>query len=362
MEKILYLIPHLEKSSPVTQLYGMINYLDPTKYRAVVLSVFKERNNSAQQMFEERGVKVINGNLDRWQLHSQKRMLKAIIKNENPDIIHSCSVLTDGICSDIKTVKPIILTLHCFIYEDVITRYGKLLGKFMCKREEKAIRQAAAAVTVSQTLAEKYKRIIDRHFIPIQNGIEISLWKIDEGVTKKTLREKLNLPMSTYVILSTNLLDSIKDPLLLIQAFKEAKIPNSMLIMLGDGNSEAECKRYEAENIVFTGRVNNVKDYLYASDVLVSASKSEGMPYAILEAKCTGIRMILSDIPQHREVAGDNGDVTFFQVVNKDALIKALKYQRSTRLKYDMDRFTASFMSGEYQRIYSSITNNLNTR
>jgi len=358
MEKILYLIPHLEKSSPVTQLYGMINYLDPTKYRAVVLSVFKERNNSAQQMFEERGVKVINGNLDRWQLFSQKKLLKRIIESENPDIIHSCSVLTDGICSDIKTEKPLVLTLHCYIYEDILTRYGKLLGRFMCKREETAINQATVAVTVSQTLAEKYKKKIDRTYIPIQNGIEISSWNKNEN-DQKALRRRLRLPEDAFVVLSTNLLNSIKDPLLLLSAFVEAKIPNSVLIMLGDGDLENECKKIHADNIIFTGRVKNVKDYLYSADVLVSASKSEGLPYAILEAACTGIKMVLTNIPQHKEVMQDSPGVQYFACGDKEALTQCLRKSSREigRTTYELERFSAENMSRKYQNIYSEIVN-----
>lgn len=355
MRTILYLIPHLEKSGPVTQLFGLINHLDSTQYSAVVLTLFKERKNSMLTLFEERGIKVIRGNLERWQLYSQTRLLKRIIKIENPDIIHSCSVLTDSICLGHKIAKPIVLTLHCYIYEDLIARYGFLLGKIMCKREEKAIRAATVVVTVSHTLAKKYKNAIDRTYIPINNGIETSLWEIDKDSSKTSIREKLHLSLNSYIILSTNLLDSIKDPILLIQAFKDANIPNSMLIMLGNGKLQTECIKHKTESIIFPGRINNVKDYLYASDVFVSASKSEGMPYAVLEAKCTGISMILSDIPQHKEVTCNDGDIKYFQVGNKAELIEALRCQKSKRQKYNMENFTASFMSNAYQKIYASI-------
>lgn len=356
MKTILYLIPHLEKGSPVTQLYGMIKYLNKEKYKAVILSFFVERENSAQPEFEKLSIKIINANLDRRELVKQRRILIKTIKEQEIDIVHSCSVLTDGICASIDFHIPLVLTLHCFVYEDVITRYGKPLGLFMCKREERAIKKATTVVTVSKTLANKYQEKINRQFLPISNGIESALWTLDEGVTKEGLRRKLNLPTEAYIVLSTNLLVSIKDPLLLINAFKEAKISNSILIMLGDGNMWDECLKYQADDIIFTGRVNNVKDYLYAADVLVSASKSEGMPYAILEAKCTGIRMILSDIPQHKEVAGEKTEVAFFPVGNREKLAEQLRLMPNGRIRYDIEMFTASFMSNKYQELYSYIS------
>ena len=357
MKTILYLIPHLQKSSPVIQLFGMIKYLDRDKYNPIILSFFKERQNSIQEQFVEQGVSVISANLERWQLLQQKKLLKDKILEIQPDIIHSCSVLTDGICSDVDIHVPLVLTVHSFIYEDVLNRYGKLLGWYMCKREEKTMLKADAVITCSKTLAEKYQKKILRDYIPIQNGIETSLWEQDESLKKEILRDKLDLPREAFIVLSTNLLDSIKDPILLIKAFKEADLQNAILIMLGDGNIAGEAMKYASETVKFTGRVDNVKEYLYAADVLVSASKSEGLPYAILEAECTGINMILSDIPQHLEVAGDNIGVKFFPVGDKGKLSQLLKesnFKITTRTSYDLRNFTARVMSEKYQNVYMS--------
>lgn len=357
MKTILYLIPHLQKSSPVIQLFGMINYLDRDKYNPVILSFFKERQNSIQEQFIEEGVQIIGANLERWQLLQQKKVLKDTILKIQPDIIHSCSVLTDGICSDIDIHVPLVLTIHSYIYEDVVKRYGKLLGWYMCKREKKTMLKADMVITCSKTLAEKYKKKIPRDYIPIQNGIETSLWEQAETIKKEELRDKLGLPKGTFIVLSTNLLDSIKDPLLLIKAFKEADLENAILVMLGDGNIAEEAMKYACETVRFTGRVDNVKDYLYASDILVSASKSEGLPYAILEAECTGINMILSDIPQHLEVVGDNTGVKFFPVGDKEKLSQLLKeasLKNAIRTSYDLRNFTARAMSEKYQNVYMS--------
>jgi glycosyltransferase involved in cell wall biosynthesis len=46
------------------------------------------------------------------------------------------------------------------------------------------------------------------------------------------------------------------------------------------------------------------------SHVFVSASRFEGMPISILEAMAVGLPMVLSDIPPHREVAGEGA--TYF--------------------------------------------------
>lgn len=357
MKKILFLIPHLEKTSPVTQLLGLITHLDKNKYYPVVLSFFKERPKSMRKEFEGLGIKVICGELDRWEIHKQKKLLQNTIQSEKPDIVHSCSVITDGICSYCKTNCRLVLTLHSYIYEDVIERYGKIIGGFFCKCEESAIQKANAVVTCSITLAEKYGQRFQREFIPIQNGIEVSQWAEGKEEDKKSLRKRLGLPIDSFIVLSTNKIDSIKDPRLLIQAFKESNFEDAYLIMLGDGNYEKECKELASNNIIFTGRVSNVKDYLYSADVLVSASKSEGLPYAILEAACTGIRMILSDIPQHQEVMGKSDGVQYFHVGAKEELkgLLAESLFNRSRVAYDISSFTASSMSQKYQDVYDGL-------
>lgn len=44
--KILYVIPHLEKSGPVEQLRSLIKYLDREQYTPEIITLFKERENS----------------------------------------------------------------------------------------------------------------------------------------------------------------------------------------------------------------------------------------------------------------------------------------------------------------------------
>lgn len=55
-------------------------------------------------------------------------------------------------------------------------------------------------------------------------------------------------------------------------------------------------------SVVFHGFVDNVVPWLQASDLFVSASASEGMPLAVLEALSCGLPALLSDIPPHREI------------------------------------------------------------
>ena len=46
----------------------------------------------------------------------------------------------------------------------------------------------------------------------------------------------------------------------------------------------------------------DVLPYLQAVDYFISASSDEGLPNSVLEALATGLPVLLSDIPSHREI------------------------------------------------------------
>lgn len=65
-----------------------------------------------------------------------------------------------------------------------------------------------------------------------------------------------------------------------------------------------------------------VQPLLASSDVFVSASKFEGLPLSIQEGMSHGLALVLSDIPPHREVAGDAA--LYFRADEPDTLADRL--------------------------------------
>ena len=100
-----------------------------------------------------------------------------------------------------------------------------------------------------------------------------------------------------------------KDPLTVIRAFRAVSSPGRKLVFLGGGALTEACRAAANgdERVVFAGRVENVGDYLRASDGFVSASHAEGFPNAVLEALACGVPCALSDIAPHTEIAEQAG-------------------------------------------------------
>ena len=112
-------------------------------------------------------------------------------------------------------------------------------------------------------------------------------------------------------------------------------------------------------DILFKGKVFNMNEYLHASDIYLSTSKSEGLPNGVLEAMACGLPVILSDIPQHMEVLEENLECGHsYMLGNVQNLANRMDYMMEEDLRvmgessYNvvMDNFTSESMSKKYQK------------
>lgn len=67
----------------------------------------------------------------------------------------------------------------------------------------------------------------------------------------------------------------------------------------GRGASKARgcSKKYQLENqLILTGNVSNVSEYMQQASIYVMTSRSEGLPMVLLEAAQNGLPMVSFDI------------------------------------------------------------------
>lgn len=84
-----------------------------------------------------------------------------------------------------------------------------------------------------------------------------------------------------------------------VQALRATGLPVKLLLV-GDGKErgalEKEISASRLENVVFlVGETEHVRDYLAVTDIYVSASRSEGLPFNIMEAMEVGLPVLASD-------------------------------------------------------------------
>lgn len=140
-----------------------------------------------------------------------------------------------------------------------------------------------------------------RKFTIIPNGRNIKKYEYD---TKKRTeyRNKLGIPLDALVIGHVGRFNRQKNHEYLVRIFGEVykKERNSYLVLVGAGEKVDEVKALVKElglekNVIFTGVIENVSDYLSVFDVMLLPSLYEGLPLVVIEWQIAGLPCIVSD-------------------------------------------------------------------
>lgn len=134
----------------------------------------------------------------------------------------------------------------------------------------------------------------------ILNGIDTAAFAFDEEMRRK-MRLELGLADS-FVIGHAGHFMEVKNQSYLIRLLPEIKKrkPNVKLLLLGEGPDRPMLEQLIRElhledDVIMTGNVRNVPDYLSAMDVFALPSLFEGMPLSILEVQTNGLPCVLSE-------------------------------------------------------------------
>lgn len=365
--KVLYLVSTLKRTGPTNQLLNLVSRVNQ-KYEVVVVTLSPEESDSLKNEFVEKGIKVRTLNLSRLAgLFFSGSALKKIVADEKPDIIHTQGVRSDSLAVKVVSAIPCIATVRNFPQLDLPMTYGSIRGQLLERAQLKALRQMSAVCGVSKAVTQNLIQHYGlKNVTCVLNGVDTERYSPVSNAAKKKFRKRLDLPASGYQFVSTGHLSARKNPVGLIKAFKEVfgESKETSLVLVGGGELESECKLLaKGLNIHFTGRVTNVSDYLAASDCFVSASLAEGMPNAALEAMASGLPVILSDIPPHKEIFELNSNVGYqFRLNELDEL--ALKLKSMTSISRDNytaalsniidSELSADVMASRYMSLYQS--------
>lgn len=163
------------------------------------------------------------------------------------------------------------------------------------------------------------------HWRVVQNAADIE--RID-----RVLAEASTLAnVESFSVVCVGRLETVKDPATMVDAFSRIGEEN-ILTFIGAGALEASIRLQVADlgledSVHLTGLVprDDVFVRCARADVLVSTSRGEGLPVAIIEAMATGCPVILSDIPPHRELADGAEFIPMIPVGDSAAFADAIR-------------------------------------
>lgn len=365
--KVLYLVSTLKRCGPTNQLLNIISGLDSNLFDCMVLTLSSEPRDSLKPKFLNAGINVDSLNLSRFAgLIVGRRQVIAKIKKFAPAVVHSQGIRSDRYVTQLKKYNiRTISTIRCIPGEYYVMQYGKMLGNVMARNHIKSLKSIDQVIAVSNSISRVLQKIGLNSDV-IQNGCDTIKFSPVSATQKLELRKKLGLSLESILLISVGHLSKLKDPITIIRAFKSCiRKDKFQLLFIGDGEIRTPCEAeamLEEERIRFIGRVSNVDEYLKASDVFLSASLSEGLPNTVLESLSCGIPTILSRIPQHQELFGNNfAQYSFFDIGNVKELADILNTFSLSSLnsmplrQLIEENFDSKDMSRKYQQLYKRL-------
>ena len=293
----------------------LLKYLDKEKFENILVcsqDFHEEDYRGLADSFEQiEMTRAIGGN----DLKAIKAV-RALIKKYNPDIVYAHSSKAGAIAR----VADIGLKNRC-----VYNPHGWAFN-MRCSAKKKAMYTAIEKVAapfcdkiICISDAEKQsaldKKICrDDKLQVIFNGVDIETY--ENGIHGAVTRKDLNIPEDAFVVGMVGRMSPQKAPDVFVKMAKRVKdeVPNAHFIIVGNGNQEAEVRKYAEDNgfaasLHITGWVDNPMSYVELFDVACLLSRWEGFGLALPEYMMAGKPIVASRVDAIPNIIwdGENG-------------------------------------------------------
>lgn len=363
--KVTYIVSSFMRCGPINMLYSLVAGLDPEQFEISAITLKPEPDNTRIKDFEALGVTVKRvGDRDTHLLFGLGRSIADRIKELHPDVVHTHGPWADYYGGAVRDI-PTVVNIHNKLAEDYVPLYGGALGWLTTMMDARAMRRVTRAIAVSDSVASVAEAKYGIESDVIVNGVDIERYAVPDKDTSTKLRKALGISEDRYVFLHVGNMIQRKNPALILEAYQRAAehMPLSELIFLGDGPLLEECRsNYEnCSSIRFCGNVSNVSEFLSAADCVVSATASDGMSMATLEALACGLRGLMSNIDVHREIRErfvSNPAEFLVCEINVDAFaegFRALYDQGRKKNTVEKKAISSAAMAKQYADLYKSL-------
>ena len=263
--------------------------------------------------------------------------LKSLMKEKEFDLVH-CHAPMGGllgrVCAKITNTSPVLYTAHGFHFY----KGAPLLNNLIYKTIERIMaRFTDGLITINEEdfkAANKFKVRKNGKVYKV-NGIGIDTNSIKKiNVDKFEKKKELGIKNNEYVVLSIGEFIKRKNYETAIRAFAEANIKNTVFLICGCGELEANLRLLVQElniegKVIFAGYRKDIKEIVKISDVFLFTSYQEGLPVSIMEAMSAGNPIIASDIRGNTDLVSNEVNGYLVDPNNKigfkDAIINLLK-------------------------------------
>lgn len=236
------------------------------------------------------------------------KQIHTIIKHNNYNII-SCHTSLAAFFTRLALIgiknRPVIVCIsHGYLFDDKITTKN-----IMLKTAEKIVSPMTDLLLTMNEWDTNFAKAnkLSKNIKKINGmGLDSEKLKTHSKQEIKNLKKSLNIKEDDFIIICPAELSKRKSQHTIIRALN--LLPqNVVLILAGDGVLHNEYKNLSetigvAKKIRFVGHVKEMSLYYNIADALVSSSKSEGIPFNIMEAMYYNIPIIATKVKGHTDL------------------------------------------------------------
>lgn len=123
------------------------------------------------------------------------------------------------------------------------------------------------------------------------------------------LRRELGIPDDAFVLIYPAEFSKRKSQHVLIEAMQY--LPDGVrLVLCGEGDQLSACKElarklHVQDRVLFPGQVTNIGVWYRMADALAASSRSEGLPFNVMEAMYCGLPVVASAVKGHTDLIED---------------------------------------------------------
>ncbi len=302
----------------------------------------------------------------------------SVVMKTRPAIVHAHNgrtALISVLVSKILGCK-VVATQHFLepAHVSSIGIFGKVkrvLYQWVGRQLDHRICVSNAALVCMQRRGDTIAKCADGYTV-IHNGIDVK--NVLSGVTKMRdeVRSEFRIGASTKLVSCAARLESEKNIVVLIQAFKIIvdEGTNATLVIMGEGSQRMDLQQRIAElrlsdNVVLAGFRTDVHSVIAASDAFVLPSENEPFGLVLLEAMSLGVPSIAASSGGPLEIIDDGVTGFLFRPNNADNLSKQLLHVlkdsdgcgtlRIRGKKFVIDEFSSSTMANATSVTYSAV-------
>ncbi len=288
--------------------------------------------------------------------------IRELLQRTEADIVHAHGYKADVyvFCALRGRTTPLVSTCHTWYDNDLALRLYGIVDRFVLKR-------FAAVIAVSREV----KDTLIRAGVPkgrvhlIRNGVGTGMYGLSE-------RNRSERTSDHFVVGLVGRLAPEKgvDLFLRAAAIVRRTVPEARFVVAGDGPDRAGLETLRDElglglAASLAGRQENMPGFLASLDLLVSASRQEGLPIALLEGMASGLSVVATRVGEVPEVVVPGVTGVLVSPGNPEQLAAAIAdllrdrdrraaMGQASRLRVAQE-FSAERMTADYLDVYETV-------